>query len=282
MYLAGQERPAHNGAPGDDSGYAMAALLVGLGVMAVMLTVAMPVWKQTAQREKEAELVFRGQQYARAIGLFQRRAGPGVLPPNLDVLIQQRFLRKKYKDPITGDDFQLLLAGQAVPGQGGGPTAPGAPGARGTGGNNAGGTGASTSRGNAPGGPLAQPGQVPGGVGAPTGAVGGIQGVVSKSKARSIRLFNGRTTYNEWTFVYVPQVQAPGGAPGAPGTPGGNRGRGPQPPSGPGGFNSNPPGAGGPGSPVNPRGTTPPGGAEPRRPLGAPPPDLPRPLPPGN
>src|SRR5436189_185607 len=54
-------------------GYAMAALLVGLGIMAVMMTVAMPVWKQMAQREKEAELVFRGQQYARAVGLFQRQ-----------------------------------------------------------------------------------------------------------------------------------------------------------------------------------------------------------------
>jgi len=43
-----------------EEGYAMAALLVGLSVMAVLMTVAMPVWKQLAQREKEEELVFRG------------------------------------------------------------------------------------------------------------------------------------------------------------------------------------------------------------------------------
>src|SRR3954452_7565351 len=82
-------------------GYAMAALLVALGVMAILATAAMPVWHQMTQREKEAELVFRGNQYVRAIRLFTAKAGPGVLPPNLDVLIQQRYLRKKYKDQIT-------------------------------------------------------------------------------------------------------------------------------------------------------------------------------------
>ena len=94
----------------------MVALLVAMSIMSVMLTVAMPVWHQMAQREKEAELIFRGQQYARAIGMFQRRAGPGALPPTLDVLVEQRFLRRKYKDPITGEDFLPLISGQPVPG----------------------------------------------------------------------------------------------------------------------------------------------------------------------
>src|SRR5687767_1409313 len=96
-------------ASGED-GYAMAALLVALSVMSVMASVAMPVWKQFNQREQEAELIFRGEQYARAIGLFQRKAGPGTLPPNIDLLVDQRFLRKKYKDPITNGDFQILAA----------------------------------------------------------------------------------------------------------------------------------------------------------------------------
>src|SRR5262245_15734345 len=104
-----------------ESGYAMAVLLVALSVMAVMLTVAMPVWKQLAQREKEAELVFRGQQYARAVGLFQRKYA-NTPPPSVDVLLQEKFLRKKYKDPITGQDFVTLSAatGGATPG----PTGP--------------------------------------------------------------------------------------------------------------------------------------------------------------
>ena len=73
----------------------MAALLIALSVMAVLMSAVMPTWKHAARREKEAELVFRGEQYARAIGLFQRRAGPGVLPPDIDSLVKQRFLRKK-------------------------------------------------------------------------------------------------------------------------------------------------------------------------------------------
>ena len=82
----------------------MAALLIAMSIMAVMMTVVMPVWKHAAQREKEEELVFRGQQYARAIGLFQRKFA-NAYPPNIDLLVDQKFLRKKFKDPITNDDF---------------------------------------------------------------------------------------------------------------------------------------------------------------------------------
>ena len=90
----------------------MAALLVAMSVMAVFMTVALPVWNTQAQREKEAELVFRGEQYARAIMLYQRKFA-NALPPSLDVLLNDRYLRKKYKDPITGGDFQLLSGASA-------------------------------------------------------------------------------------------------------------------------------------------------------------------------
>src|SRR6185369_354965 len=79
------------------------------------------------------------------------------------------------------------------------------------------------------------PGQTTGGVGGQT-APGGISGVTSKSKAQSIRLYNGRGHYNEWAFVYIQQQQAAGagGAPGS-GTPGrgGQRGQQPGQPPGP-------------------------------------------------
>src|ERR1700730_16465150 len=110
MGLAGQASVRRR-----EGGYAMAALLVAMSIMAVMMTVAMPVWKQIATREKEEELVFRGEQYARAIGLFQRKFANSA-PPNLDVLVEQRFLRKKYKDPITNDDFALVLQAPSAPG----------------------------------------------------------------------------------------------------------------------------------------------------------------------
>src|ERR1044072_9929324 len=82
MKLEGQARNAH--------GYAMAVLLVSLSIMAIMLLVAMPVWKQTVQREKEEELVFRGKQYVHAIELYSRKYA-NTQPPNIDVLVQQRF-----------------------------------------------------------------------------------------------------------------------------------------------------------------------------------------------
>ena len=101
MDLAGQGELRRRGA---EAGYAMAALIVGMAVLAVMMTVAMPVWKQMVQREKEVELVFRGEQIAGSIRMFQRKFA-NAYPPSLDVLVEQKFLRKKYKDPITGEDF---------------------------------------------------------------------------------------------------------------------------------------------------------------------------------
>ena len=176
----------------------MAALLVALSVMAVLLTVAMPVWKTVAQREKEEELVWRGTQYARAVMLFRRKYA-NASPPSLDVLINERFLRKKYKDPMTKDgEFKLVYA-----------------------------TDQQQLAAQAPG---AQPGRQPGRPSSVSeldpssrisaGARGGIVGVVSKSTDRSLRMFNGRTKYSEW--VMTPDtvgLRAPGG-PGA--TPGSN------------------------------------------------------------
>lgn len=211
MELAGQPfgvAPARS-----NRGYAMAALLVGLSVMAVLMSALLPVWTTMAKREKEAELVFRGNQYARAIGLFQRKFA-NAAPPSIDLLVEQRFLRKKYKDPITNDDFQPLYANQAMNPQGpGSQPQPGQPSQRAT----------------PPGGQLLQPGF--GGSGA--AAAGGIIGVTSKSKDTSLRVFNGRTKYNEWAFVHVQTSQRLGG-PGQGGPPGpGSSGQQGRPPGGP-------------------------------------------------
>src|SRR5712691_1150651 len=129
MKLAGQAQRRHE----NQRGYAMAALLVAMSIMAIMMTVIMPVWKHTAQREKEEELVFRGRQYVHAIGLFQRKFA-NAYPPNIDALVEQRFLRKKFKDPITNQDFALIPVGQGAPGPtppGGGQRGGGTPGGQG-------------------------------------------------------------------------------------------------------------------------------------------------------
>jgi type II secretory pathway pseudopilin PulG len=188
----------------------MAVLLVAMSIMMIMMTVAMPVWHQASVREKEEELVFRGEQYARAIGLFKRKFG-NANPPNLDVLVEQRFLRRKYKDPIANSDFVPLTQNQPTPGSGQ-PSAGGRGGStsRPAGSTNPAAPGTATpGRGTSPFGtsPIGTPG---------AGAAGGIIGVTSKSKAPSIRLYKGRNHYNEWAFVYTQPTQAPGvGAPGA-------------------------------------------------------------------
>jgi type II secretory pathway pseudopilin PulG len=229
MHLAGQGEiaPCRR-----DDGYAMAGIIIGITVMAIVMTAAMPVWKHAAQREKEEELVFRGEQYVHAIGLFQRKYA-NAYPPSVDLLVEQKFLRKKYKDPITGDDFALLTQasqqGGVQPGgaqRGNQAPTPVGRGAQPTG---RGQTGSATPAGTA----------TPGGAPA-----GGIVGVTSKSTDTSIRLYKGRSHYNEWAFVYTAPVQAPGtaapgqrgqqpGQPQIPGAPG--RGRGPFPggPNGP-------------------------------------------------
>ena len=83
----------------------MAGIIIGITVMAIVMTAAMPVWKHAAQREKEEELVFRGEQYVHAIALFQRKYA-NAYPPNIDVLVEQKFLRKKYKDPSHRRGFR--------------------------------------------------------------------------------------------------------------------------------------------------------------------------------
>lgn len=181
MHLQGQAARCHRAA--GRAGFALAALLVAIAVMSVMLLVALPTWRHLAQREKEAELVFRGEQYGRAIALYQRKLG-GAFPPTIDILVEQTFLRQKYKDPITGDDFMPVYAnsqaGMAAMQQ----------------------TPAT----------IASPG-----AGSGTGTANGIVGVVSKSKAKSIRLYNGRDRYDQWVFTYMTGQPQQAVAPGPPG-----------------------------------------------------------------
>ena len=199
---------------GGERGYAMAALLVTLAIMSILMSVAMPVWRQEARREKEAELIFRGEQYARAIALF-RTKNNNALPASIDVLVTGRYLRKKFREPMAKDgEWRLIPAGsgQPVPGQ----PQPGVP-------------------------PQQQP-QQPG----QSQIAGGIMGVSSKSTENSLRLYQGANRYDQWIFRYTDVARGRGGIPtpddptgrGIPGR--GNPGRG-----NPGRGNPNQPGRGG-------------------------------------
>jgi type II secretory pathway pseudopilin PulG len=193
----------------------MAALLVSIAVMAVMMSVAMPAYRHLARREKEAELAFRGEQYARAIALFRAKNGNNF-PPSIDVLVQGKYLRKKYLDPMTPDgEFRIIPVGNPTGQPGNPPLGRGAP---------------SQGRGGAAP-PTTGSGQ--------TFISGGIMGVASKSTETSIRTYKGQTRYDMWPFTFN-VVNRPGGnMPGA-GAPGGRGGQ-PQPGMGPGRGRGNAP-----------------------------------------
>ena len=240
MYLEGQHRDG-----GNERGYAMAALLVAIAVMSVLMAAVLPAWRHQVQREKEAELVFRGEQYVRGIRLWESKMGPGTRPPSFDMMVDQRFLRKKYKDPMTTDgEFQPLIVGVNAPppaqtaGRGGRGQV-GQPGQTGQTGQ----TGLPGQRGQPAQPQQAQPPQSSIGIQA-SGGGGGIYGVSSKSKESSIRVYNGATHYNEWRFIHAGAASAPGGGEGSA-LPGGRGGRAtPGGPVGPGGRG---PGGRGPG-----------------------------------
>ncbi|HLN99734.1 MAG TPA: hypothetical protein VK208_14840 [Pyrinomonadaceae bacterium] len=79
---------------GGEEGYALVALLALMTVLALFALAAAPGIRQQAQREREIEAIFRGEEMADAIRLYysfqQSRVGPGVaaLPTSIDKLLE--------------------------------------------------------------------------------------------------------------------------------------------------------------------------------------------------
>jgi type II secretory pathway pseudopilin PulG len=85
-----------------DGGYALLILLMLATVMLIALTPALPSVLTQGKREREEELIFRGNEYARAIAMFRRQFRR--FPTETKELLQTngiRFLRREYKDPMT-------------------------------------------------------------------------------------------------------------------------------------------------------------------------------------
>jgi type II secretory pathway pseudopilin PulG len=156
--------------------------------MVVVLGLAMGmtgmVWKTVAQRAREEQLLWVGNQYRLAIKSYYKVAhagARGTYPKNLDDLLRDprsvgivRHIRKLYKDPMTGKDFELIRAGGTV-------------------------TGAGLATGT---------------------ATGGIMGVASTSEETPLKQdgfrdvykdFKNASSYQDWQFVYTPgqEKQAP-------------------------------------------------------------------------
>lgn len=85
-------------------------------IMGLAAGMAGQSWSSTMQRAREAELLWRGQQYQKAIASYYSvRQGQQMLPAKLEDLLKDprfphvvRHLRRLYKDPMTGDDWELV------------------------------------------------------------------------------------------------------------------------------------------------------------------------------
>ncbi len=93
----------------------MVAVIFLLALFTLAMAVAAPKIADQIQLDREHETIERGKQYVRAIQLYYRKFH--AYPPNIKALLETdniRFLRQKYKDPLTGkDDWRIIHFGQA-------------------------------------------------------------------------------------------------------------------------------------------------------------------------
>jgi type II secretory pathway pseudopilin PulG len=153
-------------------------------VASILIASVLPLASAQAQREREAELIFRGLQYAEGIRVFRRRFGR--YPTSLKELaeVKPRSVRKLWKDPMTKDGEWGIVSMEGTPiAAGGGVTPTPGPFAR----------------------PTPQPTKTPepGKTPSPgeTATTGPVMGVYSKSTQKGYRLWEGREAYNEWRFT---------------------------------------------------------------------------------
>ena len=181
-----------------EAGYTLVIFVMVIAVMAIMMAAAVEIVSFQMQREKEAELIFRGQQYVEGIRIYRQKYGR--FPMRMKELWEAnpRVLRRKWTDPITGSEkWGLVFAGE----------------------------GGQQIRGSGPRGPQPTATRTPvferqregGGE-----KIGPIIGVHSLSTDSSIKVYEGRTTYDQWKFVLMENQQGAGQNPGGGSNQGGN------------------------------------------------------------
>ena len=249
---AKDQRPKGNDHPRrSERGYILLMLMLFVTLMVIAAGVAAPTIAFRVRRDREEEMIHRGTQYSRAIQHYVKKTGryPSRLE-DLENTNNIRFLRRRYKDPVTGKDFKLLHVGEvqlaSSPGiagaspiggpatqaggaalQGaastilGGAAVQSAPGATAatpaTPGTNPAGDSGSDATAASPDAPDASKSDS-----SPAGGIGSAQlssavfgggpivGVASISKAPTIREYNHKNHYNQWQFIYDPTMDRGG------------------------------------------------------------------------
>jgi type II secretory pathway pseudopilin PulG len=113
--------PLHN-----QHGVTLMVVVLMMLVMGLAAGMAGNTWRNVMQREREEELFFRGEQYRRAIESYFKMAhagAKGAYPKSVEELLKDprslqtlRHLRQPYKDPFTGEEFELVREGGSVTG----------------------------------------------------------------------------------------------------------------------------------------------------------------------
>jgi len=96
-----------------ERGYILLMLMLFVALLAIAAGALAPSIAFRVKRDREEEMIHRGVQYSRALRRFVKKTGR--YPSRIEELENTnniRFLRKRYKDPITGKDFKLLHVGE--------------------------------------------------------------------------------------------------------------------------------------------------------------------------
>lgn len=227
------------------AGYSLLMAVFLVATVLILVAAAAPSILTQGRREREEETVWRGEQYARAIGLYYRKFGR--YPTKIDDLTKEtngvRFLRQAYTDPMNKEDgsWRFIYVGpngqligsqrqtsllQSVL------SAPPVPVSPAIGAGQQPGTSSTAMTFGAGGQADPAGGQTPGAT-APAvnplesqpqpleGAVlgGNIIGVGSKVKQPSLRIYEGGDKYNQWEFIWNPNQQGQGMPATLPSTP---------------------------------------------------------------
>ena len=108
----------------DQRGVTYLMVMFAIVLMGISLSVVGKHWVMTVKRDHEAELLFRGTRIQNAIARYaadyeiRKATRPNRYPLSLEELTQRpkRYLQVVYKDPITGQDFELIKIGAEVRG----------------------------------------------------------------------------------------------------------------------------------------------------------------------
>ncbi len=92
-------------------GYTFLTIIFVLFLVNLSLMVAIPVWETQIKRNLEKEAIFRGTRIVEAIGRYIKKH-PGKLPKNLDELVKEKLLRRKWRDPLSKGNWYLVMLPQ--------------------------------------------------------------------------------------------------------------------------------------------------------------------------